>query len=59
MYYVTMIDRFMSGWGPAAGKINRMVVEPKYRGKSVVPSAIVYICSGEGEGKITMTINVW
>jgi hypothetical protein len=27
MYYVTMIDRFMSGWGAAAGKINRMVVE--------------------------------
>ena len=27
MYYVTMIDRFMSGWGVAAGKINRMVVE--------------------------------
>lgn len=39
--------------------INRMVVEPQYRGKSVVPSAIVYICSGEGEGTITMTINVW
>ena len=27
MYYVTMIDQFMSGWGAAAGKINRMVVE--------------------------------
>lgn len=39
--------------------INRMVVEPQYRGKSVVPSAIVYICSGEGEETITMTINVW
>ncbi|WP_017669686.1 hypothetical protein [Blastomonas sp. AAP53] len=39
--------------------INRMIVEPKYRGKSVVPSAIVYICSGEGEGTITMTINIW
>lgn len=39
--------------------INRMVVEPKYRGRSVVPTAIVYICSGEGERTITMTINIW
>lgn len=39
--------------------IDRMVVEPQYRGKSVVPSAIVYICSGEGEATITMTINIW
>lgn len=27
MYYVTMTDRFMSGWGPARGKINKLVIE--------------------------------
>jgi len=27
MYYVTMTDKFMSGWGQAHGKINKMVVE--------------------------------
>jgi DUF2075 family protein len=26
-YYVTMTDRFMSGWGQAKGKINKYVVE--------------------------------
>ena len=26
MYYVTMIDNFMSGWGPATGKLSRFVV---------------------------------
>ena len=39
--------------------INRMVVEPQYRGKSIVPTAIVYICSSQGEGTITMTVNIW
>lgn len=24
-YYVTMTDRFMSGWGNASGKINKLV----------------------------------
>lgn len=27
MYYVTMTDKFFSGWGLASGKINKMVVE--------------------------------
>lgn len=27
MYYVTMTDRFMSGWGLAQGKTNKYVVE--------------------------------
>jgi hypothetical protein len=27
MYYVTMTDRFMSGWGDARGKINKLVIE--------------------------------
>ena len=27
MYYVTMTDKFMSGWGAAAGKINKLVIE--------------------------------
>ena len=27
MFYVTMTDRFLSGWGMAEGKINKMVVE--------------------------------
>ena len=27
MYYVTMTDRFMSGWGPATGKTNKLVIE--------------------------------
>jgi hypothetical protein len=26
MYYVTMTDRFMSGWGPARGTINKLVI---------------------------------
>ena len=26
-YYVTMTDKFMSGWGQAKGKINKYVVE--------------------------------
>jgi hypothetical protein len=26
MFYVTMTDRFMSGWGHACGKINKFVV---------------------------------
>lgn len=39
--------------------INRMVVEPQYRGKSIVPTAIVYICSSQGEGTITMTVKIW
>jgi len=27
MYYLTMTDRFMSGWGPATGKTNKLVIE--------------------------------
>ncbi len=41
------------------GAIDRLVVEPKYRGKSIVPVRIVYICSGKGEGTIDMTLNIW
>ena len=26
-YYVTMTDKFMSGWGKAKGKINKLVIE--------------------------------
>lgn len=26
-FYVTMIDTFMSGWGAAKGKINRLIFE--------------------------------
>lgn len=26
-YYVTMTDKFMSGWGMAENKINKMIVE--------------------------------
>lgn len=26
-YYVTMTDKFMSGWGMAANKTNKMIVE--------------------------------
>lgn len=26
MYYVTMTDKFMSGWGRADGKINKLVI---------------------------------
>lgn len=39
--------------------IDRMVVKPRYRGKSVVPVAITYICKGKGKGSITMTIDIW
>ena len=27
MYYVTMTDKFMSGWGHADNKINKLVIE--------------------------------
>jgi hypothetical protein len=27
MYYVTMTDKFMSGWGMAEGKINKLIFE--------------------------------
>lgn len=27
MFYVTMTDKFMSGWGQAAGKTNKLVIE--------------------------------
>jgi hypothetical protein len=27
MYWVTMTDRFMSGWGGAAGRISKYVIE--------------------------------
>lgn len=27
MYYVTMIDKFMSGWGKSEGKSNKLVIE--------------------------------
>ncbi len=27
MFYVTMTDRFMSGWGEARGKTNKLVIE--------------------------------
>lgn len=27
MVYVTMTDKFMSGWGMAEGKINKLVIE--------------------------------
>ena len=26
MYYVTMTDKFMSGWGPAKNKTNKLVI---------------------------------
>lgn len=39
--------------------IDRLVVEPKYRGRSIVPVQMVYICSGEGEATIDMTLNIW
>jgi len=29
MYYVTMTDSFMGGWGTAEGKINKLVFECK------------------------------
>ena len=27
MYYVTMTDNFMSGWGPARNKTNKLIIE--------------------------------
>lgn len=27
MFYVTMTDKFMSGWGCAAGKVNKLIIE--------------------------------
>jgi hypothetical protein len=31
MFYVTMTDKFMSGWGHAEGKINKLVFECETR----------------------------
>ena len=31
MVYVTMTDKFMSGWGMAKGKINKLVIECENR----------------------------
>ncbi len=25
MFYITMTDKFLSGWGPATGKINKLI----------------------------------
>lgn len=38
MYYVTMTDKFMSGWGSAKGKINKLV----------------FVCETMAEAKIVM-----
>ena len=27
MFYVTMTDKFMSGWGMSAGKTNKLIIE--------------------------------
>jgi len=35
-YYVCMIDRFMSGWGKAEGKINKLVIECETYEESII-----------------------
>ena len=36
LYYVTMTDKFMSGWGPAEGKINKLIFVCKDRQQAEV-----------------------
>ena len=36
MYYVTTIDRFMSGWGHAEGKTNVLIFECETRKEALV-----------------------
>lgn len=35
MYYVTMTDKFLSGWGQAKGKINKLVVRCETREQAI------------------------
>lgn len=43
------------------GSIDGMTIEPQYRGKSVVLSAITYICKSTrpGTGEIKISIDIW
>lgn len=34
--YVTMTDKFMSGWGPAEGKINKLIFECEDRKEAAI-----------------------
>jgi hypothetical protein len=38
-YYVTMTDKFMSGWGQAAGKVNKLVIEASSYDEAAVVAA--------------------
>jgi len=38
-YYVTMTDKFMSGWGYANGKINKLVIECDSYDEALIVSA--------------------
>ena len=48
MVYVTMTDKFMSGWGMAKGKINKLVIECKDREQA---EKIAYCANGYPEMK--------
>jgi len=39
MWYVTMTDKFMSGWGKAEGKINKLIFECESRKEAEVVAA--------------------
>lgn len=39
MYYVTMTDKFMSGWGHARGKINKLVISCNTFDEALIVSA--------------------
>lgn len=39
--------------------ITGLVVDLDYRGKSIVPSRIVYTGTGKGEGTIEFKVNIW
>ena len=48
MVYVTMTDKFMSGWGMAKGKINKLVIECE---NSVQAEKIAYCANSYPEMK--------
>lgn len=36
MYYVTMTDHFMSGWGEARGKTNKLVIKCETMAEAII-----------------------
>ena len=54
MVYVTMTDKFMSGWGMAKGKTNKLVIECE---NSMQAEKIAYRANS-CPGRTTIAINI-